>query len=63
MTEVDLTGPEGHLEAISGPSGDQSGGSFWRVILVNSEVILDPILRPILGNLINMLKLPSFGRG
>ena len=35
------------------------GGS----ILVNSEVILDPILDPYLRNLIKPWKRPSFGRG
>ena len=50
-------------EVISGPSRDQSGrvdmGSILRSFWVNSEVILDPFL----GNLIEYLNLPSFGRG
>ena len=53
-------------EVILRPSRDQSGGchsgSILRSFWVDSEVILRPILDPILGNLINMQELPSFGR-
>ena len=43
---------EGHLGTTS---GRVDSGQFW----VNSGLILDPIL----GNLINILKKASFGRG
>ena len=50
------------LRVILRPSGDQSGRSDLRSNLVNSEVNSGPFLRPISGNLINILNLASFGR-
>ena len=38
MTEVDLEGPEGHMEAISGPVWRVSGRVDIGSILVNSEI-------------------------
>ena len=55
MTEGRYEGPGGHLEAIWGPVWE---GPFWG----HSGLILDPILDPILGNLMNILNSPSFGR-
>ena len=64
-TAVGREGLEGHLRVSGGSSGDHLGTSLE----VHSEVNSGSILRsfwsiqdPISGNLINILKLGSFGR-
>ena len=54
MTEAGIWRSGGSSEAISGPSGDQSGRVILRSILgqfwVNSEAYLDPYLRNLMNN-------------